>query len=257
VLTVRETKIFSKKIELRNPILIVGLPGIGNIGSLVVQYLIQQLGAKEFATLYSPHLPYFVVALDDGGFRLVSDRFYYYKNKDKNGSDLVLLIGDYQPATSEGQYDVNDQIVKFFKSIGGKVVYTIGGYASGDNKYVANPRVFGVSADKKLRKELEKHNVIFGAMPNLSIIGAAGLVVAFAKMHGLPAACLMGETGMLDVDANASKKVLEVLSKILKIDIDLKDITKLQTETEKLVKELQEAAADTASKQASNPNYIK
>ncbi|MEM3781752.1 MAG: PAC2 family protein [Candidatus Micrarchaeaceae archaeon] len=246
-----ETRIIADKVKLRNPALIVGLPGIGNIGSLVAQYLIQKLNAKQFATLYSPYLPYMIVALADGSFRLVSDRFYYWKGKNR---DLVILTGDYQPSSSEGQYEVNEKIIEFFKSVGGNEVYTIGGYTAED-KYVKNPRVFGVTADAKMRKNLEKFNVMFGKLPNLSIIGAAGMVVAFAKEHKLPAACIMGETGMLEIDANSAKSVLAILSKLFQIKIDLGDINELQKETEKFIKELEGAAFQTHSDES--PNYIK
>ncbi|MEM3483006.1 MAG: PAC2 family protein [Candidatus Micrarchaeaceae archaeon] len=246
----KDTTIIADKVKLKNPVLIVGMPGIGNIGSLVAQYLVQKLNAKQFATLYSPHLPYIIIALADGSFRLVSDRFYYWKGKDR---DLVILVGDYQPASSEGQYEINEKIVEFFKSIGGNEIYTIGGYTAED-RYVQNPRVFGVTADAAMRKKLEKVNVIFGALPNLSIIGAAGMVVAFAKEHKMPAACVMGETGMLEVDANSAKSVLEILSKLFKIKIDLNDISALQKDTEKFIKELEGA---TQSQKEEFPNYIK
>ena len=67
-----KTHIVAKKVKLHNPILLVGLPGIGNVGSLVVQYLIQQLNAKEFAELYSHHFPYMVIVTPDGGHRPAS-----------------------------------------------------------------------------------------------------------------------------------------------------------------------------------------
>jgi len=252
-----KTHIVAKKVKLHNPILLVGLPGIGNVGSLVVQYLIQQLNAKEFAELYSHHFPYMVIVTPDGGHRLVSDRFFYYKNPDKGGSDLVLLIGDYQPATSEGQYEVNDEIVKFFKSLGGKEVYTIGGY-SAEAKIVQNPRVFGVTNNKSLRERLSKLGAMIGATPNLSIIGAAGLVMAFAERAKMPSACIMGETGLLEVDANAAKSVLQFLSKLFGLKINMDELTAIQHETEKLIKELEEAAGrEGAPKLGEHPNYIR
>ncbi|MGC8547856.1 MAG: proteasome assembly chaperone family protein [Candidatus Micrarchaeia archaeon] len=248
-----ESKIVYKKVSLRSPILIVGLPGIGNVGNLAAQYLVQKLNAKEFATLYSPHFPYIVIATPDGGFRLVSNRFYYYKNK-KLSHDLVILIGDYQPASSEGQYEVNDKIVRFFKSLGGKEVYTLGGYSTED-RYVPNPRVFGVTKSKAMHEKLEKAGVVFNIAPSLSIVGAAGMVLAFADEQHMQVACIMGETGMLEVDANSAKSVLEVLSKLLNIDIDLKDMNNLQKETEKFIKELEQASKSAQHEEF--PNYIK
>src|SRR5271155_3818438 len=122
----KDTKIFYKKVKFTDPVLIVGLPGIGSVGSLVADHLRNELKAKKFATLYSPHFPYQVIMLNNGNFRLINNRFYYVKGK-KGKSDIILLLGDAQPMTSEGQYEVNEKIVEFFKHLGGSKIYTIGG----------------------------------------------------------------------------------------------------------------------------------
>ena len=35
------------KIEIKNPILIAGLPGIGNVGKIAVDFLIEEMKAKK------------------------------------------------------------------------------------------------------------------------------------------------------------------------------------------------------------------
>ena len=41
----------SKVPKLKNPILIEGLPGIGNVGKLAIEHLIDSVGATKFAEL--------------------------------------------------------------------------------------------------------------------------------------------------------------------------------------------------------------
>lgn len=236
----KETKIYYKKIKLKRPILLVGLPGIGSIGTLTAEHLRNQLKAKKFATLYSPHFPYQIIMLRNGSFRLVNNRFYYYKNK-YGKNDIVILLGDVQPITSEGQYDVNEKIVEFFKYLGGTRVYTIGGYSVG-GQYVKNPRVFGVATSQTTFNGMQKYGITRVVSPGMSVLGSAGMIVAFSKKHGLKAACIMGETGMLDVDANSAKAVLEVIGKMLDIDIKLESIEKLKGETERMLREFEEAS---------------
>ena len=73
----KETVIVEKeKVELRNPILIEGLPGLGVVGKIVAEYLIKHLDAKEFAELYSPHFAYYVIVEKDGSVRLLRNVFY-------------------------------------------------------------------------------------------------------------------------------------------------------------------------------------
>ena len=45
------------EIELKNPILVEGLPGLGMVGRITTRYLAKQLKAKKLAKLYSPHFP--------------------------------------------------------------------------------------------------------------------------------------------------------------------------------------------------------
>lgn len=234
-----KTKIYYNKRARLNPqIMVVGLPGIGNVGSLVCEHIKNELKAKRFAVLYSPHFPHQAIMQKSGGLRLVSNRFYHLKNR--KGKNIIILVGDTQAGTTEGQYDVNEKIVKFFKSIGGKTIYTIGGYSAG-NQYIQSPRVFGVATSKELKEELNGAGVIFGQASG-AIWGSAGIIPAFSKRYGLESACIMGETGLLEIDANAAKAVLNIMSKILDIDINLDNIEKIKAETEKIIKDIEEAS---------------
>ena len=252
----KDTKIYYKKVKLNNPVLLVGLPGIGNVGNLVAEHLKNELKAKKFATLYSPNFPFQVLMQKNGSFRLVSNRFYYCKGQ-KGKRDLVILLGDVQPMTSEGQYDVNERIVEFFQKLGGNTIYTIGGYNLGSNQYVKAPRVFGVGTGASMVAYLKKQGVVTPLSNGTPIWGSAGMIVAFSKKHGLDAACIMGETGMLDVDANSAKAVLQVLSKMLGLGIDLKNIEKLKADTEKLLQEMEDATKTAQQTDLKPQSYIR
>ncbi len=233
------TKIYyDKKQKLKDPVLIVGLPGIGNVGSLVAEHLKNELSGKKFAVLYSPYLPHQAIMQSDGGLRLVSNRFYHCK--DKKGRSILILVGDTQPSTPRGQYSINERIIRFYKSLGGRTIFTIGGYSAA-NQYVQKPRVFGVANAKQFRKELEEKGIIFGKAAG-SIYGAAGLIPALSKRHGIKSACIMGETGLLEIDANAAKAVLEVMTHILEIDLTFSNLNKIKKETERIIKDIEEAS---------------
>lgn len=258
----KETKIYYKKIKLNKPVLIVGLPGIGSVGNLVAEHLKHSLNTKKFATLYSPFFPYQIIMLKNGLFRLISNRFYYAKNT-KGGNDIVILLGDAQPLSPEGQYEVNEKIVEFFKQLGGKQVFTIGGYSIGAH-YVKTPRVFGLATDPETTALIKKNGVTLTESTGMTVLGSAGMIVAFSKKHKIKAACLMGETGLLEVDANAAKAVLQVLCRMLGLDIELGDIEKLKNETEKMLTKLEEESRKMMGPQSAqgagqeeSPNYIR
>src|SRR5271167_1534275 len=101
----KNTKIYyNKQVKIRNPILVVGLPGIGSVGALVGEHLKAELGAKRMATLYSPHFIHQPIMLKSGFTALISNRFYF---KQLKSNTLLLLLGDTHAPTREGQYEVN------------------------------------------------------------------------------------------------------------------------------------------------------
>ena len=76
-----EIKYIDKTPKLKNPIFIEGLPGIGNVGKLAVEHLIDFMKAKKFAELYSKDFPPQVFINPDGTVKLVNNEFYYWKTK--------------------------------------------------------------------------------------------------------------------------------------------------------------------------------
>ncbi|HUV25030.1 MAG TPA: PAC2 family protein, partial [Methanomassiliicoccales archaeon] len=56
--------IFYEEPELVEPILIEGLPGVGNVGKLAAEHLLDQIDAVKFADIYSKHFPPQVVVND-------------------------------------------------------------------------------------------------------------------------------------------------------------------------------------------------
>ncbi|EQD61994.1 protein containing DUF75, partial [mine drainage metagenome] len=68
-----------EKVTLRNPILVEGLPGVGNVGKLAADYLREQLKAKPLATIYSKFFPPQVYVGEEGIIRLVSNDLHYFR----------------------------------------------------------------------------------------------------------------------------------------------------------------------------------
>jgi proteasome assembly chaperone (PAC2) family protein len=74
---------FEKKAVLKNPILIVGLPGIGNVGKIVVDFLIDELKAKKMYEIHSRHFPNTVFVNDNNLVSLPSVEIFCKKALEK------------------------------------------------------------------------------------------------------------------------------------------------------------------------------
>jgi len=203
------------KVELKNPILIEGLPGLGLVGKIATRYLIKQLKAQKLAYLYSPHFPYFVLVSKKGSVRLLRGTFYFWKN-DGGENDLILFTGDSQAQTIEGQYEISNSILDFAQKHGVKLVITIGGYRMETDK----PKVVAAATSQTLLNRALQANAVISPMGS-PIVGTAGLILGLAPFRKIEALCLLGETRGYLPDPKAAKSVLEVLMKILGINVDL------------------------------------
>ncbi len=232
----RETIVKGKlKDESRNPVLIEGLPGLGLVGKIATRFLIKQLDAKKFAVLYSPHFPYYVLVNKRGSVRLLRDDFHFWRNG-SGGNDLIILTGDSQAQTIEGQYEVANCILDFAKRLRVRTIVTVGGY----RKEVEDPPkvVAAATSDELLKKALQEGATVSPA--GNPIVGTAGLLLGLAKFRGIDALCLLGETWGYLPDPKAAKSVLEVLLRVLKVEVDLRAIDKEIEKSTKIFAKMRE-----------------
>lgn len=224
----------TSEIKLNNPILIEGLPGLGLVGRIVIRYLIKQLRAERFATLYSPHFPYFVLVSKKGSVRLVSGTFHYWRNEEGK-NDLILFTGDSQAQTIEGQYEISERLLDFAKRYNVQFVATIGGYRM---EAKDKPKVIVAATNQELLNMALNMGAVVS--PTRSpIVGTAGLILGMAHFKRLEAVCLLGETRGYLPDPNSAKSVLEVLRGMFKIGIDLNGLDEEIAKADKMVTRLQ------------------
>lgn len=233
----KTTILRTRKPRLKEPIFIEGLPGVGHVGKLVAEHLVEELGAKKIMEIYSPHFPPQVIVEDDGTIRLVRNEVYAYKSKGKN--DLLMLVGDHQSTSNEGHYELCSVFLDIAEEFKVKRIYALGGYGVG--QLVDTDTVLGAANNIKLVKELKEYGVEFRANePGGGIVGASGLLLGLGALRGIDAACLMGVTSGYLVDPKSAQAVLKVLSKILEIEIDMQALADRASEMEKIVAKLRE-----------------
>jgi len=241
--------------KLTAPTLVEGLPGIGNVGKVAAEYLVEKLHAEKFAELYSDSFPYHVFVNDDDTVDLPKTEFYYTRDP-----ELVIITGDVQSMTPEGHYEITSEIVTFLKKFNVKRYVTLGGF--GVNALPKEPKVIGAVTKEKLKEEYSKHGLEFENGERVGIIiGASGLLLGFAKLEDMDGVCLMGETlsRPMFTDAKSAKAVLHVLCKIIGKDLDMKDIDDRSAELDKAVTkahEIERRMIEKMSKPAEDLRYI-
>jgi uncharacterized protein (TIGR00162 family) len=210
-----------KIVELNNPILIEGFPGLGMVGNIATQYLARQLKAQKLATLYSPHFPYQVIVNKKGSARLLRGEFFFWKNK-TGENDLIFLTGDSQAQTIEGQFEVANSILDYAEKKKVKTVITIGGYR---NEVEDSPKIVAVSTNPALLKKALNAKAI-SSEAGIPIVGTAGLLLGLAKFRNVDALCLLGETRGYLPDPKTAKSVIKTLQGIIDVAVDLTGLDK-------------------------------
>lgn len=225
---------FLKKPALKDPVLIEGLPGVGYVGKLAAEHLVEEFGAKKFAEMRSPHFPHHVQIDPEGIVKLVKNELYHAK---ADGKDLIILVGDAQATSAEGHYDMTKKILDMAEHHKVHQIFTLGGYATG--RYTKQkPAVIGAANYKGIVETFRKAGVKIegGTGP---IIGASGLLLGMGKLRKMRGVCLLGETHGMMVDHRSAKSVLEALANILGIKVDTGKLEQRAKNTEKLIGRIQ------------------
>ena len=235
----KETLVFRiKDVDLTDPIMVEGLPGVGHVGKLVADHMVEELHAEKIIEIYSPHFPPQVMVKEDGTIKQVKNEIY--ARRGQNGEpDLLIIIGDYQSATNEGHYELTSIFLDIAESYKVRRIYALGGYGTG--QFVHKSSVMGAATSIELVEEMKTQGVLFQENePGGGIIGVSGLLLGLGALRGLDVICLMGVTSGYLVDPKAASEVLRVLSGILGIEVGMHALEERAKEMEKIIGKLQE-----------------
>ena len=217
----------------KNPILICGLPGSGYVGKLGVDHLISVFNAQKVAEYYSTSFPPHIVVREDGVAKPIRGELYHARTGTDN--DLLLFTADAQPSTSKGEYELSDEVLKLAKGYGVKMVYSLAAYITGG--FSKEPRVFGTSTSPEMLAKLTAQDV--QVMKEGGITGMNGIMIGLAALYEMDGVCLLGETSGYLIDAGAARAILEALSRLLGIKIELSMLTEKAEETRQVISQIQ------------------
>src|SRR3989344_7173270 len=144
----------NSRAKLKTPVLIEGLPGIGNVGKIAVDFMIEHLGAKKVGELTSYNLPHCVFVNEDNLIELPEIELYAKEIKNKT---LLFLAGDIQPLDEKSCYEFCHTILDTFQKQKGKEIITLGGI--GLPKIPSIPKVYCTGNSKGIVSRYLSKNV--------------------------------------------------------------------------------------------------
>ena len=234
-----------EEIELDNPIFIEALPGIGHVGKLAADHLIDELNATKFAEIYSPTFPPQVIVKEEGIIENMYNELYYIKDLGEDDVDVIILVGNTQALSPEGQYLVCKDILEFVKPYGIDRIYTLGGMATGQP--VENPKVFGAATNEANVEVLREVGIEIRSNDG-GIVGASGLFLGLGVRQNIHGSCLMGETPGYFIDAESAEELLIKLSMLLNFEVNTDKLEERAEETRQMIAQAQQMEQDLINK---------
>jgi len=211
--------------KLTKPILIEGLPGIGNVGKIVMDLLIDDLKAEKILDLFSHDLPAAVYILEDNLVSLPKIEVYHKKI---GKQDYLFMTGDTQPNRENASYALCEFIIDLMLKWKGQLLITTGGI--GLDHVPEKAKVFCSGTSKKnvnaFAKGTKVNKSIYGTVG--PIIGVTGLLLGMARRKKLPGVTLLAETfgHPLYLGLRGAREIMSLLNNKYKLKVDFKDIDK-------------------------------
>lgn len=204
--------------------LLEAVPGVGNVGKLVVDALVRKHPSTLVARLIHPDMPPHSTLDDDG--LLVPPSMLIHRVMLPDGRYVLTVGGDLQPMTAGGQHEVADAILGLASAASTPQLLVLAGLAAD----VEDKEVHVICADSKVRSNLEANDIpVTRDQPEAGMIGVAGLLVSLSPLHDVPTVALVADTVGASADVRAAdrlaKWIEEALGLPLSLDLDTTEET--------------------------------
>jgi uncharacterized protein len=201
----------------KNPTIIQGFPGIGMVGAIAAEFLIQHLDTKLVGKILIDKAPP-LVAVHEGK---VIEPYSIYYNKAYNLLILHSII-----STPGSEWQLADSIVALANELNAKQIISLEGIGSNDGKNTSKTFYYTSSATqgKMLQKTgLERLNegIIMGQTSALLV-----------KADVTPILCIFAETHTNLPDSKAAAELIKAIDVILNLKIDYKPLLKIAAQFE-------------------------
>ena len=215
----------------KRPIVISGFPGIGMVGAIAAEFLIQHLGTKQIGKIILDKNPP-LVAIHEG--KLIEPFSIYHSSK----HNIVVIHSILAVPGTEWQ--IAEALLRICKVLNAKELISVEGVGSATEE-TGSSRTFYYSNSAAKEKALAKQK--FAKLKEGIIMGPTSAILM--KAGKLPVTCFFTETHDAMPDSNGAAQIIRALDSYLGLKVDYKPLLQLAAKFEEKLRNI-----ITQSKQA-------
>jgi proteasome assembly chaperone (PAC2) family protein len=202
--------------SLHNPLCIIGMPGIADIGKFAVDQLIGIFEAKKYCEIIFNDYP--AGAIVEGSLLSTPKAEILFYLDPKKKQDLVFITADAQPMTPKGVYEISDYFATIINRLGITRILALGGYPIKRTKMEGKTPIYVTATNEEFITDFLEQDCRL--VSKGVIIGSNGLIPTLLKARfGIDGVVLLAETdnaAMMNeniTDLQASIDLLEYVAK--------------------------------------------
>lgn len=223
-------------VGIKNPVVVTGFPDVGLVGTIAVSHVIEALELKEIGYVASDRMPPIVVVHRRRPMAPI--RLY-------GGHGVIVAVSEI-PVPHSLVYPLSDALVDWFKKKGARFALLLGGIASPKRMEIKEPSVFGVSTGDAMDDIMEEKKIKF--LEEGFITGQDGVILRNCLEKNLPSIYLMAESHFAYPDPGAAAAVIQVINKILDMEVDVKTLLEKEEEIRILTRDLMKRTEENMKK---------
>lgn len=210
--------------RLKNPIIIIGFPGTGLVGSVAASHIVDALDMSFGGYISSPEFAP-LAAIHD--YKPMPAARIHYSEK----HNLIVIISEMSIPVGSSM-DVAEKVFDFAKSVEASGLFSLGGISLQEGKRA----VYIVSSDKGMVDKAMK-NKIAKPIREGATTGVTGVLLAKGTLEQFPITTLLAESSAEYLDPRAAASAVKALSRMIDMPIKTAQLDKEAKETSKDIKE--------------------
>src|SRR3989338_6305308 len=209
----------------KSPIVISGFPGVGMVGAIAAEFLIQHLDTRQIGRIILDRSPA-LVDIHEG--KLIEPFSIHYSSR----HNIVILHSIVAVPGTEWQ--TADALLVVCKTLNAREVVSIEGVGSVAEAATEESKIFYYSNSPTKEKAIAKQKI--EKLREGIIMGPTSAL--FIKAGKLPVTCLFAQTHDSLPDSNAAAQIIKVIDTYLGLKVDYKPLLKLAAKFEEKLRSI-------------------